>query len=391
MSKRGQREGTIYQRADGRWHAQMTTDTGKRKNFYGKTRQEVARKLTAAQRDRDQGLPIAREDQRLGQWVTHWLTTIRPPATNLREYTWRGYQQLLERHVVPTLGTVRLARLTPESVQTLYAAKLADGLSSTSVHHLHAVLHRCLEAAVRLGLVARNITDLVDAPPMRPHAIRPLTAEQARAFLAAAHGADIGGDRLRTLYLLALATGMRQGELFALRWQDLDLDAGAGARPSLQVRRSVRRIQGQLHFNEPKTARGRRRIALAPSVAEALRGQRTRQLAERLMLGPAWDDGDLVFPNPVGHVLDPSNVTHTSFRPLLRRAGLPQIRFHDLRHTAATLLLLRHVNPKVVSELLGHASVAITLDIYSHVLPDMQHDAAAVMEDLLGSTAQGAI
>jgi integrase len=201
-----------------------------------------------------------------------------------------------------------------------------------------------------------------------------LSRAQAQRLLEAS-----AGTRQEALYTLALATGMRQGELLGLRWRDVDLDAGV-----LRVRASLRRSRktGDWHFAEPKTRRSRRQLALGPETIEVLRRQRARQAQSRLLVGAAWRDLDLVFATEAGGPLLARNV-YRSFMQLLARAELPRVRFHDLRHTAATLLLSARVNPKVVSELLGHASVAITLDIYSHVLPDMQQDAAATMDRLL--------
>ena len=177
--------------------------------------------------------------------------------------------------------------------------------------------------------------------------------------------------------MLALTSGMRLGELLGVRWRDIDLDAG-----SLQVRHTMLRTAAGLHLTEPKTARSRRRIALAPNAREALRAHRGRQAAERLQLGRAWEDQDLVFANAIGKPVEAGNLLRRSFLPLLTKAALPRIRFHDLRHTAATLLRSQGVHPKVVSELLGHSSIGLTLDTYSHVLPDMQQQAATAMDRL---------
>jgi integrase len=202
-----------------------------------------------------------------------------------------------------------------------------------------------------------------------------LTPAQARTLLAAA-----AGDRLEALYMLALTTGMRQGELLALTWANVDLDTGA-----LMVTATVQYAAGGgFTFLPPKTKRSRRKIALPAAAVAALRKHKARQISERARVGSAWDDLDLVFPNACGRPLDGTNVLRQQLQPLLRRAGLPPIRFHDLRHTAATLPLRKGVNPKIVSELLGHSSVSITLDIYSHVLPDMQEQAAAAMDEALG-------
>jgi len=260
-------------------------------------------------------------------------------------------------------------------VERLYAAKLGDGLSPTTVHHLHTVLHHALHDAMRKGILARNVTELVDAPRPAEHDMTPLTQEQAQALLRAAQG-----DRLEALYVLAITTGMRQGELLGVRWRDVDLETR-----QLQIRGAMQRTEQGRAIGATKTTNSKRRLDLAPVAVEALRQHRARQAEERLALGVAWEDHDLVFPNTSGGPMDVTNLVRRNFLPLLERASLPRIRFHDLRHTAATLMLKANVNPKIVSEVLGHASVSITLDRYSHVLPTMQLDATSAMERMLGS------
>lgn len=376
MGRRGHGEGSIYRRADGRWVATISLGGGKRKSFTGTTRKAVAERLTAALRDRDRGLPIVAERQTVAQYLADWIAAANPTLKPLSQVS---YAQDIRLHLAPALGAQKLARLSAQAVQRFLADKLTAGAAPASVRHMYNVLHRALADAERLGLVARNVCDLVQVPRVTRAEIHPLTGEQLRALLAACRG-----HRLEALYTLALATGMRRGELCALRWADVDLDAGA-----IHVRRTVAWIDGRWVYGEPKSAKGRRRILLAAPAVEALRAHRARQLAERLALGPAWAEGDLVFASEVGTPLSKTTVVYRGLRPLLTRAGLPLIRFHDLRHTCATLLLGARVNPKVVSELLGHSSVAITLDVYAHVLPDMQQDAAEVMGSFMAAVAVG--
>lgn len=369
--KRGNNEGSISRRSDGLWEARITLEDGKRKSFYAKTRQEAARKLAAALRDQEAGLPVVGGKQTVGQYLLSWLEAAKP---TIRERTWRRYESIVRIHIAPVIGSIAVTKLTAQQVQLLYAKKLEEGLSSTSVHHLHAVLHRAFDAALRLGVIQRNVLDLVEVPRMRHHEMQTLSEEQAQHFLTVAYG-----ERLEALYVVALATGMRQGELLGLHWRDVDLDGA-----SLQVRTTVHYTKAGYVFTEPKTKYSRRRIALSRIAVEALREHRTRQLTERLAAGSAWEDMDLVFPNTVGKPIDGVNLVKYWFYPLLKRAELPQIRFHDLRHTAATLLLGRSINPKVVSEMLGHSHVSVTLGIYSHVMPHMQQQAADAMDQALG-------
>jgi integrase len=312
----------------------------------------------------DRGLPVAlNERQTLSQFLPYWLDVKKP---QLKASTWMRYRVFAVNHIIPMLGRVQLVKLTPQHLQHLYAAKLEDGWSSSTAHHLHTVLHGALEQAWRWGLVARNVVDLVDAPRMAKAQLHVWTPEQANSFLATVAASS---DRLEALYVLALITGMRQGELLALQWSDVLLD---GSHPSLTVRRALEMQEhGKRTIGKPKAEIGRRRIDLSAVAVDALRAHRKLQLEERLATGPAWDDLDLVFCNSLGRPLEPNNVKRGSFIPMKKAAGVPDIRFHDLRHTAATSLLQKNVNPKKVQEMLGHASIAITLNTYSHMLLTM--------------------
>ena len=217
----------------------------------------------------------------------------------------------------------------------------------------------------------KNPADDVDPPRVHTQEVTPLTQEEARRLLN-----TLQGDRLEALYVVALHTGLRQGELLALRWEDLDLEAR-----TLQVRRTVTKDGGKLSIGPAKTAQSRRTVKLTQDATDALRGHLTRQLEEIDGLGDFFEDNGFVFCTAKGTLINPLNLRKRSFAPLLVRAGLPHMTFHQLRHTAATILLLKNVNPKIVSEMLGHASIAITLDTYSHVLPNMQDSAVAAMEE----------
>jgi integrase len=239
MAKRGNNEGTISKRSDGRWQARLTQENGRRKYFYARTRQEVARLLTTGLRDRDRGLPVVGEKQTVGEYLTHWLATSKH---RVKPRTHQRYGELLRVHAVPALGKVPLARLTPQQVQALYTTKLNEGLSQTTVRHLHAVLRTAISHAERQGLVPRNVVALTNPPRMRRPEMRTLTAEQAQTLLAAAQG-----NRLAALYVLALTTGMRQGELLALRWRDVDLDSA-----TLRVTATLQTTQKGLMFAKPR-------------------------------------------------------------------------------------------------------------------------------------------
>jgi integrase len=361
--RRGQGEGSIYRRPDGRWVAALDLGwrDGKRtrKYLYGRTRELVARKLARALAQQQQGYEFANERLTVEQFLARWLEAKRG---TIRPGTWRRYEELVRLHVNPKIGRRRLARLKPEQLQQLYT-ELQARRSSATVLKVHRMLHSAFKLAVRWGAMPHNTTELVIAPTSQRHEFDTLTAEQARSFLKAAQG-----DRLEALlYVLAISTGMRQGELLGLRWQDVDLK-----RRRLQLVRQL------------KNRQSRRAVLLPALAATALVDHRARQAAEREQQGGCWEEHGLVFPNTVGRALNPDNLRQRSFFPLLARAGLPRIRFHDLRHSCATLLLSEGVHPKIVSDLLGHSQIGITLDLYSHVTATMQAVAAEAMGRLLG-------
>ncbi len=376
--RKGNGEGNIRLRGDGRWEARLILPGGRSKSIFAKTRQDAARRLAAAIRDRDHGLLVALDErQTVATYLQSWLAMLQP--------TWkpRTYERAeldVRAYLIPALGKIRLARLTPQHVQSLYAAKLNDGLAPGTVHHLHVTLHHALNDAARLALVPRNVCELVTAPrKKRAQEIQVLTAEQAQQLLAAVHG-----DRMEALFVTALTTGMRQGELLALRWRGIDLGAGGvHGQHTMQYRHGAQRQPGTADWQlaTPKTERSRREVELNPSTIEVLRAQRTAQLEARLAAGPTRQDFGFVFTRPNGEPLR-ANYVLTCFRRLLARAELPPIRFHDLRHTAATLMLADNVNAKAVQERLGHNDIGTTLNLYAHAWPGMQREAARSMERL---------
>ncbi|MBI4504010.1 MAG: site-specific integrase [Chloroflexi bacterium] len=367
--RRGHGEGTICQRADGRWCAAVSLPNGKRKYVYSETRRAVQEKLSTVKRQLAQGLLVGTDRQIVGQFLAEWLHAVR---ASVRPKTYDAYALFVRRHIAPALGHIRLTALAPQQVQTFLNDRMAAGLSPRTVKHLHAVLRRALNQAVRWGLVARNVATVVDVPRPERHEIRPLTPEEAQRLLKA-----VRGDRLEALYTLALYVGLRQGELLGLRWQDVDLE-----RAELRVVQALQRAGGQLRLVEPKSAQSRRALALPGPVVAALKEHRKRQLAEHLKVADVWHDSGLVFTTSIGTPIEPRGLIRR-FHALLERAGLPPMRFHDLRHGCATLLLAGGVHPKLVQELLGHSRISITMDIYSHVTPAMQRKVAQRMEALL--------
>jgi integrase len=371
MSKRANGEGSIYKRKDGRWTSRVSLSGAKRKDFYGRTRQEVAAKLVVALRANQDGLPIVDEKQTVTQFLDAWLESI---ESTVRPGTLSTYQILLKKHVNPFVGNVALSRLEPLHLQRLYRDRLDYGLSAQSVRKIHAVIHAALERAIKWGLLLRNVAHLTTPPRDERYEFRTLSQSEARSLLSAARG-----NRLEALYWLAITTGMRQGELLALRWRDVNFETG-----SLCIRGTLTLRNGRKAVSEPKTPGSRRQVAVGEQVKDVLRAHRARQAEERLAKGDAWIEKDYVFANQQGNPIEPTNLRRRSFYPLLEKAGIESIRFHDLRHTAATLLLGEAIHPKIVSERLGHSSVSITLDLYSHVTPTMQRQAAYAMDRLLG-------
>jgi len=376
MAKRGHGEGSIYRRKDGRWTAEISLEGRKSKFLYGKTRKEVQEKLKTALYEQQQGMLVTGPQQKVGQFLSHWLEDVHKQS--IRPRTYERYEEIVRLHLVPEIGHHHIQKLSPQNLQAFYKKKLEDGLSATTVISFHNLLHKALETAVRGNLLARNPCDLV-SPPRRKHfEIQPLSIQQIRQFLAVTRG-----HRQEALFILALATGMRRGELLGLKWQDIDLERG-----TLQVRRILTRIPGKLPGKgfeeaEPKTDKGRRSIVLPSFAVEALRQHRLRQREAKLKAGPAWRDHDYVFCTPIGTHLNPTRDVLDVLKSFLKQAGLPDIRFHDLRHSSATMLLGMKVHPKIVQEILGHSQIAITMDIYSHILPTMQEEAMNKLNDVL--------
>ena len=372
MGRRANGEGSIGKMKDGRWWARATLPDGRRKAVYGKTRAAVAAKLTSVLKSNQDGSVIPSDQLTTGQYLSEWVQNYRG---TVRESTWWRYEQLIRIHAVPQIGRIRLSRLEPRHLESLYRDRLDQGLAGSTVKQLHNVIHNALDQAHRRSHITRNVASLVQPPRVPRSEIKPLSLPEANRLLDAARG-----DRLEALYVLALATGMRKGELQALCWRDIDLQ-----RADLHIQHALQRTPEGYIVSEPKSDRSRRRIMLPKIAVDALRSHRATQAEERLALGSAWDNLDLVFANRAGRHLDGGHVLRRSLRPLLIKAGLPPIRFHDLRHTAATILLCKGVHVKVVSEMLGHSSIALTLDTYSHVLPHMQTEAAAAMDEALSA------
>ncbi len=363
--KRGNGEGSISQLPSGKWRAQASID-GRRVGSTHAAQREAQAALRKLLGDADRGLLPPVEQLTLEAHIERWLTDI--VASSVRPRTAAGYRDLACRHILPTLGRMKLSQIGPNHVQQLYAKLTASGLGPQSVRNVHAVLRRALKQAVDWNLAPRNVAALVHPPRVPRAEIVALSPDESRALIT-----SLRGDRWEALIVVALATGMRQGELLGLKWGDVDLP-----RHTLHVRRQLQR-DGSL--DEPKTAKGRRMIDLPQSCVAILREHKRAQSEERLAVGPDWQANELLFCTHQGRPLSHRNVLR-AFKLLLTRAGLPDIPFHGLRHTAASLLLAQGVHPKVVQERLGHATISMTLDTYSHLIPSMGRAAADQLDAL---------
>jgi integrase len=377
--RRGHGEGAIFWRESRkRWIAELKIENGKSKYFSGKTYAEAQRRLKQAQMEQQQGKLASGPKQSVKQFLEHWLENVH--KTNIRVNSYRIYRQLFDNHILPTLGHHQLQKLSPQHIDELYAVKRKEQYAAETIRAMHRLLHRALQDAVRWNLVATNVCDKVTPPRLVKFESHVLTGEQIKQLLEVAKG-----SRIEVLLILALTSGMRVGEMIALRWADIDFQDG-----SLQVRHTVSRIgkrfqeQGIVE-NDPKTESSKRKIVLPRFVLEALKKHREEQAEIRAKAGAAWQERDIVFSNYFGGFVERAHIS-TWLKQLLKQAGLPELRIHDLRHSAATVLLKMNVNPKQVQELLGHSSIVITMDRYSHVMPDMQRGMMDQLDDFFGSS-----
>lgn len=364
--------GSVYQRRDQRWVAAVYDLEGKRVAVYHHSREEAEAALASMLSSRAKHLPVRHERHTVGAFLVDWLGTAKP---NIRPSVHKRYEELVRLHT-ERIAKLPLERLNGRDLERLYADRREAGLSPTTVHHLHAVLHRALGQAVRWGLLERNPADAVDAPKFSPAPRPVLNPDEVRRLLVAARE-----SRYEAFIVLAVTTGMRRGELLGLQWPQVDLDAGV-----LSITQAMALADaGGYRLAEPKTRLSRRAVRLSSIAVDALRRWRTVQLSERLEAGPDWHDLGLVFTRPDGRTPAHSHIGDDILNPVLERAGLPHIRFHDLRHCFATLMLRERIPVKIVSTALGHSRSVITSDLYSHVDFDMQEVVAETIDRLFAS------
>lgn len=398
-------DGTVYQRKDGRWEAAgyvlAPGNTRKRVRVYGTTRKEALAKLTEKIAASNRGLPVPSVQGSVAAYLAYWLENV--AVHHLRENTHTRYTTCVNRYLIPGLGKKKLAKLTAKDVRTCLnqlrttcqcCTRDIDArrdqprccaagqccrkvLSPLTLTYIHSVLKSALEHAVREEEIPRNVARNVRTGTPRPRRFEPLTADEARRFLTATQG-----HRLHVLFELALHTGLRKGELLGLRWEDLDLGAGTAA-----IRRTLQRTgAGGLTTLPTKTRASERRIALPARCVQSLKRHHEQQQREREAAGTAWQPNGHVFTSAQGGPIEPTNLTRT-FNALLRNAGLRRIRFHDLRHSTATLLLEQGVELVVIKELLGHAHIGVTATVYAHVRLRLQRDAIDTLSAALSNSA----
>ncbi|QCX33507.1 site-specific integrase [Caloramator sp. E03] len=380
--KRGNNEGTIYRRPNGLWCAQITLGRDemgklKRMTFYGKTRQEVSEKINKALTSYSAGILVEPSQITLGNWLNTWLFEYK--KNSLRPSTLQSYEYLIRYHINPALGHYKLKELRSEHIQLCYNEKLKEGLSPKTIRNLHNVINAALKQAVKNNLITRNVTETTSLPKYKKKEIKVLTLEEQDKFIKA-----LEGERLKAAFILALSTGLRQGELLALTWDNIDFKEG-----TLTVKKSLKRVKNfdksikkntVLIFQEPKTSSGIRIVPIPPSVIEELKEHRKAQLQEKLKAGEVYEDNNLVFASELGRPIEHSHLLRVFYR-ITEKANI-DINFHALRHTYATRLLETNEHPKVVQEILGHKDITTTLNIYSHVMPEVKKAAAMKINHL---------
>jgi integrase len=376
--RRGNHEGSIYQRsADGLWCgvALLGYDIrGRmiRKTVTAKSRAEVTRKLAQLRRQVDAGKVSTVKTPTLSELMKRWFETVL--SREVARSTYDNYHTVVKYHVLPVLGRRKVTDITVADVDRLLALKLGAGLSPSTVHRVRALISQCLDQGVRWGDVPTNVARLSRPPKMvRPEG-RTLTREQAQQLLE-----TLKTHRHESLYLLMLSTGMRRGEALGLKWEDLNLENGI-----VRIKRNLKREGGRIVTADTKTLKSRRAVNVPAPVLEALQKNRDLQEVEKAELGDPWVDSGFIFTTSIGTPIDPRNL-YREFSQICEKAGLGHWHPHELRHSAASLMLASGVKLQVVSEVLGHSSIRMTADVYGHILdPDRQHAASAMSEVLWG-------
>lgn len=358
--------GQIIKRNEKTWIVRIflgRNENGKRKyqnKTINGTKKDAQTYLTARLREKDLGILTEATNLTLNEFIDRWLETAIKSRVSQR--TAASYCFLLHKYIREPLGSQKLENLKTLDIQRVYADMLAKGLSARTVRHAHTTLHNVLKQAVKWNLLQKNVTEFCELPKTTRKEIRVLSPIEARTFLETANEMPKG-----LIFEFAILTGMRPEEYLALQWKDLDFE-----RCTAQVRRALIWHKGVWTFEQPKTAKSNRIVSLPKQLVNKLKAHKRIQNERRLKHGLVWEKHDLIFCCRLGTPHGLRILTYRYYRPILTKAELPQIRLYDLRHTHATLLLIAEENPKIVAERLGHSSVVLTLDTYSHVLPTMQ-------------------
>ena len=368
---RARNEGSIYQRANGKWRAQVNID-GRRLSFAAETKKEGLAWILETKNQIDKGVTFEAAGMTLGEFLTEWLGTVSSSGSKGTHFT---YGWTVQKRIIPYIGNLNLMDLRPDRIQRFYNYLQKEGLSKHAVAVTHKTLRVAMNHAVKLRLIGRNPCSGTTPPRPEQTEMKFFDDRQVKALLKTAR--DIR-DKFYSLYYLAIHTGMRQSELIGLKWEDVDWNLS-----TILVKRQVRHFRGTGYtFLEPKSKSGTRTIYLGKQALELLENHKREQQLFISAAGDDWTCLDLVFPSGAGTPLTGSNIRR-DFRRLLKVSGLPQIRFHDLRHTAASLMLNHGIPVLIVSKRLGHSKPSITLDTYGHLIPSRQEEAAQLMDHLM--------
>ncbi len=362
MGRRCNHEGTIYQQSNGKWRAQYSIGST-RKGFTGKTKSECQNWLNAQKRISSEIPNQVEGYQIFSDYLSTWLDQA---EMNIRPTTMYQYRLYADRYIYPSLGKTRICDLTFSTIQAFYTNLYKNKTGTRTIKIIHSVIHHSLEDALTAGMINRNPAHGAKLPKGTQKEIQIFNEDQVNQMLLAAQG-----DRYEALYHLAVATGLRQSELLGLLWSDLDVNWG-----TLKVERQLRRnFKAPNYFSQTKTKNGRRILKIGTSTIQKLQEHRNRQNLDRAFAGEEWKENNLIFPSSIGTPLNQMNL-YKRFIKLLDIAGLPRIRFHDLRHTSASIMLNHNIPMIVVSRRLGHYKVSFTMDTYGHMIPEMQDEAA---------------
>jgi integrase len=383
-NRRGSGEGSIYQRKDGRWCAQVSLGYkpgGKphRKLLYGKTRTEVSEAMKRTLRDQQLGLTVSSERQTLEMYLTDWLENTVKQKNKIQTY--RSYEWIVRIHLVPGLGRIPLIKLTPQKLQAFLNGLHTSGLSPATVKHVNATLRAALSQAHRWQLVHQNAAKLVTLPRSIRYVPTILSADQAKTLLG-----FIMGHKHEALFTVALTLGLRRGETLGLRWRDINFETSR-----MTVRHSLENVKGKgARLTDTKSDKSKRELRIPQICLIALERHRNSQAKQIQWAGTKWKDQDFVFTTSLGTPMNPDEISHV-FPEVLKAAKLPKVRFHDLRHTCASLLLSLGVPAKLVQETLGHSTYQLTMDTYSHMIPALRNEVADRMDEILSTTVNEAV